>query len=131
MLIFLDYSLLVFHVLLTAFNALGWIYKPTRKLHLAVICLTLASWTVLGVFFGWGYCPITDWQWQVKRALGETPLPNSFIKYCLDGCTGGNSDPLAVMYATVIVAAAAFILSCTLNALDWWRQRRSPIVEVE
>ena len=31
----------------------------------------------LGAVYGWGYCPCTDWHWDVKRRLGETGLPRS------------------------------------------------------
>lgn len=36
------------------------------------------------MFYGRGYCPCNDWYWQVKRELGETGLPASYIKYFLD-----------------------------------------------
>ena len=130
MLVFLDYFLLIFHVALTAFNALGWAFERTRKAHLILILLTLASWTVLSPYYGWGYCPFTDWHWQVKRALGEGPLPGSFVKYCLDGCTGWDSDPTAVTYATAAVGLMAFVLSCGVNWWAWRKSRRLPASEI-
>ena len=66
MLSFLDVLLTVFHLTLTLFNLTGWILKKTRKLHLVVLMVTAASWFVLGIWYGWGYCPLTDWHWQVR-----------------------------------------------------------------
>jgi len=129
MLFFLDYFLLIFHVALTAFNAVGWVFASTRKLHLIVVCLTLASWTVLSPFYGWGYCPFTDWHWQVKRALGETALPGSFVKYCLDGLTGWDSDPTVVTYATAAVGVVALVMSVVLNVLTWQTGREDQASE--
>ncbi len=85
---FLHYFFLLFHLALIIFNLTGWIWKRTRRAHMFVICLTLASWTVLGFFYGFGYCPLTDWHWAVLEKLGKADLPNSYLKYLLDLLTG-------------------------------------------
>lgn len=115
----LDWSLVVFHSALTLFNLTGWIWRRTRPLHLMVIGLTFLSWLGLGMFLGWGYCPFTDWHWQVKTRLGETGLPDSYIKYYLDKLSGVDLNALAVDVATVSLASAALLLSCWLNWRDY------------
>ena len=115
----LDWSLVVFHSALTLFNLTGWMWRRTRSLHLMVIGLTFLSWLGLGMFFGWGYCPFTDWHWQVKTRLGETGLPDSYIKYYLDKLSGVDLNELAVDVATVSLASAALLLSCWLNWRDY------------
>ncbi len=117
----LDYCFVAFHSSLVLFNLTGWIWKRTRRAHLAVIGLTFLSWFGLGVFFGWGYCPLTDWHWQVKQKLGETSLPDSYIKYYVDRLMGFDSSSLAVDSATLALALSALVLSCVLN----WRDGRS------
>ncbi|MCC5921935.1 MAG: DUF2784 domain-containing protein [Cyclobacteriaceae bacterium] len=81
MLIFADLFFTAFHTLFIVFNVVGWAFEKTRKTHLVTISLTLMSWGVLGIWYGFGYCPLTDWHWQVLRALGETELPvvSSFV----------------------------------------------------
>jgi len=116
----LDIAFLVFHTALIGFNITGWIWKKTRRLHLAVISLTILSWIGLGFFYGFGYCPCTDWHWQVKRALGETDLPASYVKYYLDALTGLDWDPSLVDPAVGAFGLAAFALSIWLN----WRDQR-------
>ena len=74
------------HWALVLFNLFGWIPVKWRKIHLAFIILTASSWGILGIWFGWGYCPLTDWHWTIKTQLGETQLPTSFIKYYTDKC---------------------------------------------
>ena len=121
---FLDIFFLVFHTALIGFNVTGWIWEKTRRLHLAVISLTILSWFGLGFFYGFGYCPCTDWHWQVKRALGETGLPASYVKYYLDKLTGLDWDPSLVDPAVGVIGLVAFGLSIWLNGRDWQRARR-------
>ncbi len=118
MLNFLDVFYFVLHCLLIGFNLLGWIWVRTRKIHLLVALLTGLSWTVLGIWYGLGYCPLTDWHWEVKRKLGEHDLPNSFIKYLADGLTGADFDPFVVDVATGVGFALALVLSIVLNVRE-------------
>ncbi|MNL63629.1 hypothetical protein D3C87_1877820 [compost metagenome] len=62
-----------------------------------------------------GYCPITDWQWQVKEKLGESNLPNSFIKYYADKVSGQNIPADFIDAATAICFAIAAFMSVYLN----------------
>ena len=68
--------------------------------------------------YGWGYCPLTDWHWQVKRALGETGLPASWVKYYLDRITGISWDTALVDALVIGSALAALLLSVVLNVRD-------------
>ena len=120
---FLDVFFLVFHTALIGFNLTGWIWKKTRRLHLGVISLTIFSWVGLGFFYGFGYCPCTDWHWQVKHALGETGLPASYVKYYLDALTGLDWEPLVVDGSVAVLGLAAFGVSVWLNVRDRRRLR--------
>ena len=112
---FLDILLTLAHFVLIGFNLFGWIWAKTRKAHLMTVAATTFSWFVLGIWFGWGYCPITDWQWKVKEKLGETNLPNSFIKYYADKISGKDIDPGVVDTTTLVVFLAVIILAVFLN----------------
>ena len=114
----LDIFFVVFHTLLVGFNMLGWAWRRTRRLHLITITVTLLSWFGLGVVYGWGYCPLTDWHWDVKRALGETTLPASWVKYYLDGITGLDWSTALVDGLVIGSALAALVLSVVLNVRD-------------
>jgi len=116
---FLDYVFIVFHGSLVIFDLTGWAWRRTRRMHLVTISLTVLSWFGLGIFYGWGYCFCTDWHWGVKRELGETNLPNSYVKYYADNLTGFTWDPLAVDVIVLILGLLAFILSCWLNLRDY------------
>lgn len=118
----LDILFLVFHTGLIAFNVLGWAWRRTRRLHLVTISATLLSWFGLGVIYGWGYCPLTDWHWRIKLMLGETGLPGSWIKYYLDRITGFDWSPAVVDVLVVGTALGALVLSVLLNLGD---RRRS------
>jgi hypothetical protein len=95
----LDFLFTILHLIIIGFNLLAWIFKPTRRAHFWFAMLTLGCWTILGIWYGLGYCPITDWQWEVKTQLGEQNLPNSFVKYFADKLTGThiNSDLIDIL----------------------------------
>ena len=115
MLFLLDLLLSFLHIAFTLFNLLGWIWPRTRKLHLITIGATAASWFILGIWYGWGYCFLTDWQWSVKERLGEGNLPSSFIKYFADKLTGRDIDPSIINTITLICFLAAVILTVYVN----------------
>ena len=109
----LDIFLTLFHLVIIGFNLFGWIWKP--KLHLILVLLTAGCWFILGIWFGWGYCPITDWEWQIKEKLGEQNLPNSFIEYYADKISGQNINSSLIDALTAGCFFIAAILSVYLN----------------
>ena len=123
MYVFLDFFFLIFHASLIVFILIGWVWPKTRRLHLLVITLTFSSWLGLGFFYGFGYCPSTDWHWRVKKALGETDLPDTYVKYYLDRLTGLDWHPLLVHAFILLFAVLALGVSIALNWRDWRRSR--------
>lgn len=122
---FLDLFFLVFHTSLILFNVFGWIWQPTRKWNLLTLLLTGASWGVLGIWYGWGYCPFTDWHWEVLHALQVENVPTSYIKYLLQRWLGLDVPSNVVDAATLIVFLLALMISLVLNIRDWQRQKKS------
>ncbi len=111
----LDALLTFTHVLIVGFNLLGWIWLRTRKAHFVVVITTAACWFILGIWYGIGYCPVTDWQWQVKEKLGEQNLPNSFIKYWADKLTGYDVNTQLIDVLIGVCFTVAFVLTIYLN----------------
>jgi hypothetical protein len=115
MLKLLDIFYTCVHLIIIGFNLFGWIWPKARKLHLIVVSVTLICWFVLGIWYGWGYCPVTDWQWEVKEKLGETNLPNSFVKYFADKITGNDYPPALVDRVTLITFLIAIGITLYVN----------------
>ena len=115
MLQFLDVFYTILHLVIIIFNLTGWIWAATRKLHFYCIVITAASWLILGIWFGLGYCPITDWQWEVKERLGEENLPNSFIKYFADRVSGEDISSSLIDNLTALFFLLAAMLSVYVN----------------
>ena len=112
-----DVVLVILHVAVIVFNCTGWIWQQTRKWHLWLIGITAFSWFMLGWKYGWGYCFLTDWSWQIKRKLGETDLPNSFIQYGIEKL--GISVPTGTTdLITVIIFGLCITISVILNISD-------------
>ena len=115
MLPFLDVLLTIVHLAIVGFNLFGWIPRSTRKAHFISIVLTAASWFILGIWFGTGYCPFTDWQWWVKEKLGETNLPSNFIEYYAEKLAGRDIDTSLVSTAIAVGFSLAALLSIYVN----------------
>ena len=125
---FLDIFFVIFHTSLIFFNLFGWIWKKTRRANLYLLLLTGASWVGLGLFYGMGYCPLTDWHFGVLERLGENNLPNSYIKYLADRITGMNFNQDIVDSLTLYFYLAALVISLAINYLD--RRKRTVRKEV-
>jgi len=115
MLQILDAFFTICHLIIIGFNLSGWIWAKTKKLHFYCILLTAGSWFFLGVWYGFGYCPITDWQWQIKERLGENNLPNSFIKYFADKVSGENISATLIDGLTATFFFLAALVSVYVN----------------
>ena len=115
MLVFADWFFVIFHTAIVFFNLFGWIWRKTRKANLALLTLTMASWFILGIWYGIGYCPITDWHWNVLKDLGNNDLPNSYVKYMIDRLAGTDVDANLVDISVGICFALAVFASIFAN----------------
>ena len=107
----------VFHTAWIAFNCLGWIWRRTRAWQLLTVSLTALSWFCLGAWYGWGYCPCTDWHWQVRVRLGHQDPP-SYIQLLVRELTGLDLNPASADALAVASLAGVSLLSVVLHARD-------------
>ncbi|HIA36716.1 MAG TPA: DUF2784 family protein [Flavobacteriales bacterium] len=115
MLILLDWFFLIFHTAIIIFNLFGWAWNKTRRANLFLLILTGCSWFILGIWYGIGYCPVTDWHYRVLKSLDNNNLPNSYVKYLIDRITGIDLDPTMVDIAVIIFFLLALCTSIYLN----------------
>ena len=121
----LDIFFVIFHSSLIIFNMFGWIWKKTRIANLITLSLTGASWLFLGLIVGvLGYCPFTDWHFDILDKLGKTDLPNSYVKYLADRITGLNFDASLVDNFTLYSFLTALAISVFLNIRDYVIKRK-------
>ncbi len=111
----LDGLLTIVHLLIIGFNLFGWVWKKTRRLHFIFAMITPGSWFILGIWYGMGYCPVTDWQWNIKEKLGETNLPASFVEYYAERITGYDFTTSFIDLTTLVTFLSAIILSLYFN----------------
>ena len=105
----LNVGFFVFHTAWIAFTCLGWIWKRTRPWQLAAVALTALSWVLLGFWYGWGYCPLTEWHWQVRARLGHTDPP-SYVQFLIREFTGADIGARPADVLAVVALSAAAIL---------------------
>jgi hypothetical protein len=121
---FLNIFFFVFHTGIVLFIVLGWIWKKTRLANLILIVLTAFSWFFLGIWYGFGYCPCTDWHWQVRMKLGLYDTSTSYLEFLVEKLTGLDVSRSLVDIFAVSFLVAAFGLSVVLNVRDF-KQRIS------
>jgi hypothetical protein len=92
-------------------------WRRTRPWQLATVSLTALSWFGLGAWYGWGYCPFTDWHWAVRARLGHHDPP-SYVQLLIRELTGIDIGPVWADTLAVTTLAAAALLSVVLNARD-------------
>ncbi len=120
---FLNLFFYFFHTLLIFFILLGWTLKKTRFANLIVILLTAFSWVVLGIWYGFGYCPSTDWHWEVRMKLGHHELPSSYTKFLVDSLTGWEVKQKTMDIVAVFLLGLSFFSSLFLNLRDRRKKR--------
>jgi Protein of Unknown function (DUF2784) len=113
----------VFHTSWMVFNCVGWIWKKTRPWQLVTVSLTAISWFGLGVWYGWGYCPCTDWHWQVRARLGFDD-PHSYIQLLIREVTGLELGVGAANALAVVTLAVAALLGAGFSLRDRLRSVR-------
>jgi len=114
----LDFFFILFHTCLIFFNLFGWMFRKTRVWNLITLLLTGSSWFILGIFYGIGFCPVTEWHYQVLEKMGETNLPVSYIEYIAERFLPVDVNPQMADIFTVGLFFIALILSTVLNGLD-------------
>jgi hypothetical protein len=119
----LNILFLVFHTGLIGFNVFGWMWKRTRPWNLLTQCLTLASWVGMGAVYGWGYCLCTDVHWDIRRRMGITDDPDTYVGFLLWRVTGVLPSDAFVFWLTVSVFAVSFGASLFLNLRDLRKRR--------
>ena len=97
----LNYFYHFIHIFVIIVATFGWTLAKLHKLQIAVIFSILLSWIGGGLFFGFGYCFLTDWHWQVRRRLGIVDDPHSYTKLIFDMISGEDTAPKLVDTLTV------------------------------
>ncbi len=108
------------------FIIFGWMWKKTRVANLVVVLLTTFSWFILGIWYGFGFCPSTEWHWQVRIELGYYDMPNSYTKFLVDSLTGLDVSQKLVDVFAVLFLVMALMASVFTNTRDWrkkWTKR--------
>ena len=88
--------------------------------------MTAFSWTILGIWYGFGYCVCTDWHWNVRQTLGYSDKSNSYIHFLILKLTGIDFPEDFVVNVTFIVFILLVILSVIFNTRDYlvWKKNK-------
>ena len=117
-----DAFFLCLHTMVIGFNLFGWCWSATRRANLWLLLATAASWFGLGLFYGLGYCPLTDWHYQVLVDAGVSDLPRSYIAYMGERLFHWRPPAQATDAVTALCFAAALAASVVSNWRDYRRR---------
>lgn len=122
-LVVMDAALHVIHLALILFVLFGAFFRKLVKWHFPVLVIIWISWGALGYYIGTlGYCPLTDWHWQVKAREGEVKLPASYIEYCYAHITGQDVDDKLMSNIIACVMLMVTLFS-GVRFWTWWKKR--------
>ena len=110
----LNAGFFVLHTAWIVITCLGWMWRRTRPWQLAAVLLTVLSWVGLGVWYGWGYCPFTDWHWNVRARLGYHDPP-SYVQLLIRELTGSDIGATAADTLAVGALGVAALLGVALT----------------
>jgi hypothetical protein len=114
---FLNAAFFVFHTAWIALTSLGWLWRRARRWQLAAVAFTAASWFGLGFWYGWGYCPFTDWHYRVRERLGYDDPP-SYVQLLIRSVTGLDLATEWANAVAVVVLVVAALLGVVLTLRD-------------
>jgi len=110
-----DIFFFMFHIGLILFNLFGWIFRPLRMWNLITLGLTAFSWFVLGFYYGFGYCFLTDWHWQIRDHLGYPNPFNSYVQFLIFTLFSVSISERIVNFFTALLFFAALGMSIFTN----------------
>lgn len=79
----------------------------------------------MGIWYGFGYCPLTDWHYQVRMKLGHYDMPESYIKFLIQSIFGVDINQGLVDIVAFYILVLALGTSALLNIRDWRKSRRT------
>jgi uncharacterized protein DUF2784 len=113
----LNVGFFVFHSSWILFNCIGGMWRETRGWQLVTVALTALSWFGLGIWYGWGYCPCTEWHWQVRARLGHHDPP-SYIQLLIRELIGVDLGPEPANALALVTLTVVAVVSVVLNIRD-------------
>lgn len=123
---FLNVFFFVFHFALIVFNLVGWAFQKTRKWHLASLMITAFSWFVLGIFYGWGYCFLTDWHYDIRYNLGLIVDASSYIHFLLKRLSLDFWSAQVTDIMTGVIFGSSLVLSLFFNFRKIANKKKPP-----
>ena len=112
------------HSGLVLFMLFGLFFSKLIKFHFFFVIVIWISWLAIGSYYGViGYCPLTEWHWQVLVEMGEVNLPPSYIEYVYTKITG--QDVNNNLMSDII--AAVMIVITLVSGFRFFRLRESHI----
>lgn len=84
--------------------------------------VTAVSWFLFGIWYGWGYCILTDWHWEVRRILGQEIRSHSYVQFLIRRLTGLELETALVDTAVMYTFFVLMVLTIVVNLRKYLRR---------
>jgi len=106
-----------FHIIAILVNCFGWAYQKTLKLNLVFLLLTISSWSILGSFYGIGFCFLTMLHSLSLDYLGSSNIPFSYVDYIILQKLGLSIASNTISLISVLLIFTSLSVSLKKNSL--------------
>ncbi len=103
------------HIIIILINCFGWAFKETLKLNIILLLITMLSWTILGIFFGLGFCFLTNLHFSLLGELKSTNIPFSYLDYLLIENFNLKVSSQTISLLSIVVVFSSLTISIKKN----------------
>lgn len=102
--------LFVLHCLVGVVILIGWYFPEIKIFYISLLIAWIGSWIFLG------YCPITKWEFLLRRKYDNTIDPNAeAIKYYMYKFFKKDISSRLIFIGGLVVFFVALVLSLTIH----------------
>ena len=95
------------HLLIIFINCFGWAWEKTLKLNIFLLLATIVSWSILGIFFGLGFCFLTNIHFIFLNSIETTAIPFSYLDHLLiDSLDLKISSKIISLFSILVIFAS-------------------------
>ena len=98
-------------------NCFGWAFKKTLRINLLLLLITISSWSILGLFYGVGFCFLTMLHSLSLDFFGPTSIPFSYLDYIILEKLNINTSSNVISLTSIFSFVTALAISLKRNVI--------------
>jgi hypothetical protein len=103
------------HIFAILINCFGWAFKKTLRINLLLLLITISSWSILGLFYGVGFCFLTMFHSLSLDFFGRPSIPFSYLDYIILEKLNINTSSNIISLTSIFFIFSALAISLKRN----------------